>query len=97
MGQAKDLIAEDEQKWYAAIEIGVRSEVLRRCELCEEVTDQSDDGLEEAYKLGNALFTRKDDLVKYFKTRKELTDLIQSLPDEFNKRCRCQRQSVEND
>jgi hypothetical protein len=85
MGQSKDLLIEDDQKWHAAIEIGVRSGVLRECGLCEEVTEQSDDGLEAAYKLGNALITQKDALVRHFKTRQELTDLIQTLPDEFSR------------
>ena len=97
MGQAKQLPIEDEQKWHAAIEIGVMSDVLRKCELCEEVTDQSEGESEDAYRFANAFFTRRDPLVRHFKTRLELTDLIQSLPDELNKECLCIRQSREDD
>jgi hypothetical protein len=59
MGQAKQLLIEDEQKWHAAIEIGVLSGVLRKCGLCEEVTYQSEGELEDAYRLANAFFYTK--------------------------------------
>lgn len=91
MGLTKSLIAEDEQKWQAAIQIGLKSGVLERCDTCEKVTIDESQDMEQAYRLANALFTRKDPLTRKFKSRRELTDMLQNIPFEFEAECLCDK------
>lgn|GEM_PF-5011020 len=97
MGLTKTLIAEDEQKWQAAIQIGIKSGVLKRCEMCEKVTIDESQELEQVYRFANALFTRKDPLTRKFKNRRELTDMLKNLPFEFNTECLCDMLISEDD
>jgi hypothetical protein len=69
--------------------IAHRSGVLSQCETCGDYTYKGAD-LEDAYKLANALFSKKDPLVKDFATRGELTDAIKDGIPDFDEYCSCE-------
>lgn len=98
MSFAKRVLVEDERKRLAAVEIATRAGVLKRCELCEELTEHhSEVSLREAYAIGNSLISANDPLTQDFKNnRRELTDMLKDLWTDFNERCKCQRQALED-
>lgn len=101
MSVAKELIAKDENRLRAAVEIARRAGVLNRCEVCGELTeDHSEELLKEAYAIGNSLISKNDLLVRGFKNnsrdRRELTDILKNLWTDFGDECKCKRQALEN-
>jgi len=101
MSRANELIAQDERKRQAAVEIAIRAGVLNRCELCEELTeDHSEELLTKAYAIANSLITKNDPLTQDFKTnsrdRRELTDILKNLWTDFSDECKCKRQARED-
>ncbi|HEV7395937.1 MAG TPA: hypothetical protein VGN86_05460 [Pyrinomonadaceae bacterium] len=95
------MIVEDERKRQAAIQIALKAGELQSCDLCEEVFEtHSEDSLTEAYKIGNAMISDNDPLVKDFKKtpagRKELSAILKDLWTDFSDECKCKRQARED-
>ncbi|MGA7576626.1 MAG: hypothetical protein ACLQUW_10835 [Desulfobaccales bacterium] len=65
-----------------ALEILFESDVLRRCPIHEDSILAGGADIEDAYKLGNYLFTNPSDewdLPGIFETRREMTDAIKEM------------------
>ena len=89
MGQAKREMEAQEDQLSVDRGICVRAQVLKQCEICDEITDLGRDP-EEAYKLGNTLFTKNDALItSTFGTRRSMTDAIKQTHGEAQEHCRC--------
>jgi hypothetical protein len=85
---------EDERKHRAAIVIGARKSVLRRCKfgICNALTwDESEEQLQPAYQYAAWLFKNQDPLTQDFETQKEITDLIKNLWNDFGAQCVCEQ------
>ncbi|MDT7543603.1 MAG: hypothetical protein QOE33_3507 [Acidobacteriota bacterium] len=101
MSAVKELLVESERKWQAAVVIAKRAGELKRCELCEELTEEhSKDSLKKAYAIGNSYISANNPLTKDFKNsgqgRRELTDILENLWTDFDNLCKCQRQALED-
>lgn len=78
MGIAKRLRDEQRQK---ALKIAIEAGVLKPCEFHEDIILEGGADIEDAYRLGNAKFTRGE-FVDIFQDRREMTDTIKSLVEE---------------
>lgn len=88
MSRLKEKVFNDESKRDVAIEIGLKVGLLERCEDHGYVLDAMSGNFEDAYKLANSLISSNDPLVQIFNgNRRELTDLIKNIPDEFGDSC----------
>lgn len=58
-----------------ATDIAIRAGVLERCEYCESTVFQGSGDIEDAYKLGNTLFS-SGEVSDAFSSRREMTDAI---------------------
>ena len=101
MSGVKAVLAEDERKGGAVIQIAIRAEELKTCEVCGGTFEvHSEDSLNTAYRIGNALISNNDPLTRDFKNtsqrRRELTDMLQNLWTDFSDECRCKRQARED-
>ncbi len=101
MSVVKDLIAEDERKEGAAKQVALKAEELETCDVCGVTFEtHSEDALNRAYKIGNALISNNDPLVKDFKKtpkgRQELSAILQVLWTNFSDECRCKQQARED-
>lgn len=76
MGMAKRHMEEEESKLNVATDIAIQAGVLQRCEYCESTVFQGNEDIEDAYKLGNTLFT-SGEVNGQFESRREMTDFIQ--------------------
>lgn len=75
MGIAKRQLEELETKNFVALEIAIEAGVLQRCEHHDDAIFEGDADIEDAYKLGNAKFSRGE-LGNHFESRREMTDAI---------------------
>ena len=75
MGRAKDEMMRQEALLDVATGIAVDAGVLEQCEFHPEIVWEIHGDREDAYKLGNARFS-KGGLLNHFKSRRELTDAI---------------------
>ncbi|MCV5689399.1 hypothetical protein OFN32_34845, partial [Escherichia coli] len=57
MSSVKRHMEDVESKLNTATNIAIQAGVLQRCEYCESTVFQGDEDIEEAYKLGNTLFS----------------------------------------
>lgn len=89
MGATKRILEADENKKQVAVEIAVRVGLLERCEFhTDEVFDPLENNNEDAYKLANSLITDKHPLVAIFDgDRRELTDLLNEIQNDFADEC----------
>lgn len=62
-------------KYFAALRIAVEAGVLKRCDQHDGIYFPGNEGIEKAYKLGNAKFTANE-LKGTFESSQEMTDLI---------------------
>ena len=81
MGGVKDMMAQDEARRLAAIEIAVEAGALKRCEFHEDTLLDGGGDVEAAYRLGNSKFTAGE-FKEFFETRREMTDTIKSVVDD---------------
>ena len=82
MGRAKDEMMRHDAQIQEATGIAVEAGVLRTCEYHTDITMEGGADPQEAYKIGNARFTRGE-LQARFESRKELTDAIKAAIDEI--------------
>ena len=75
MGRAKNEMMRQESLLGEATGIAVDAGVLERCEFHSEIVWDLSGDREDAYKLGNARFS-KGELLNHFESRRELTDAI---------------------
>lgn len=88
MGAAKQDMLEREDELRVVEEIAVRAGLLKRCPFHGEVYDPLNWDYESAYRLGNSLITKGDELVDLFDgNRREMTDLIKDLCSEYGDSC----------
>ena len=98
MGAMKHWMAQQDAKKAVADEIAIRVGLLKRCEMCEDVTDPLNNNFEDAYKLANYLVSKGDELVAIFDgNRRELTDLIQGCVHDHGEECYCDYRASKND
>ena len=81
MGIAKRMMEENEQQLGVAINIAVEADVLAQCEFHNDVFFEGSEDITEAYKLGNAKFSRGE-LEGDFDDRTQMTDLIKEVVEE---------------
>ena len=81
MGVAKRIQEDYEQQRSRAIDIAVESNVLEQCEFHDDTVFEGSKDITEAYKLGNAKFSRGD-LDGDFDDRTQMTDLIKEVVEE---------------
>jgi hypothetical protein len=87
MGNADDIMAEQDSKRHAAYKIALKARVLKPCKYHEdEVIVSEDKEIVEAYKLGNARF-EKDSLGEVFDSRTDMTDYIKEVVEDANTDC----------
>lgn len=77
MGRAKDEMMRQEAQIEEATEIAVKAGVLKRCEYHPDIVWDNFGEHEEAYKIGNAMYSAGE-LQTRFASRRELTDAIKS-------------------
>lgn len=78
------------EKQQAAIQIAIKSGALKYCEVHEDILLDGGSDIEEAYKLGNSMFTQGQ-LNGIFDSRREMTDLILEAKEYAGYRCeRCE-------
>lgn len=88
MGQYKNESLHQEGLFNIAEEIALRTSLLTKCPIHEEVYDSLEHDYEDAYKLANILITNSDKLVAPFEgDRRKLTDLIQGIRDKYGDSC----------
>ena len=87
MGNADDIMAEQDNKRSAAYKIALKACVLKPCKYHEdEVIVNEDKEIVEAYKLGNARFD-KDSLGEVFDDRRDMTDYIKEVVEDTPTDC----------
>ncbi|KJF88409.1 hypothetical protein [Photobacterium leiognathi] len=75
MSIIKRHMEEVEDKFRVATDIAIRAGVLQQCEYCESTVFQGDEDIEDAYRLGNTLYT-SGEVSDLFESRREMTDAI---------------------
>ncbi len=89
MGSAKREMDEEEDRQAEARSICLRAQVFKQCEACFELSLNKSEP-EEAYKLGNILFSVSDPHVTHhFSTRLEMTNAIKLVHKQIQEHCRC--------
>jgi hypothetical protein len=78
MSFSKRLIERYEEQERVARRIAVQAGVLKHCDLHPDYIVSADAELQDAYKLGNAKFTRGE-LREFFDERNEMTDAIKKV------------------
>jgi len=93
MSITKRLLDIEESKYNVALSILKKTGAVIVCNICDEdINNQDDDALKEAYKIANEMITKGDELIAEFKgNRKELTDLIKSAYTDINWECHCKQ------
>lgn len=90
MGSNKRMMEEHQEKLDAAMQIALQAGVLKQCIDHEECVFEGSNNIEDAYKLGNTLFT-SGKVNGTFSSRREMTDLIKEVveahPSEECPRC----------
>ncbi len=87
MGNADDIMAEQDNKRSRAYQIALKARVLKPCKYHEdEIIRNEDKEVVEAYKLGNARFD-KDSLGEVFYSRTDMTDYIKEVVEDANTDC----------
>ena len=90
MSQAKRMLDEQEEKKDAATEIAVKTGLLKKCDVCSDITQELGVDQAQAYRYANSLITKNDPLVAVFQgNRRELTDLIKDVVDGCGTECYC--------
>jgi hypothetical protein len=77
MGRAKDEMMRQESQVEEATDIAVKAGVLNRCEYHADIVWDNFGDPEDAYKIGNAMFSAGE-LKNHFDSRRELTDAIKT-------------------
>jgi hypothetical protein len=101
MSGVKTVMEQDERKRQAAVQIYIRAGVLKRCDVCGELTEaHSEELIEKSYMIGNSLISKNDPLTKDFKNnandRLELAAILKNLWTDFSQHCKCKRQAYED-
>ena len=87
MSQAKHHLDEMDRHDSVATSIAIKAGVLERCEHHEDVVFSGGNDIEEAYKLGNSMYSA-DELSNVFSSRREMTDAIQHVVESiFSDEC----------
>jgi len=89
MGQAKHMMEEMESKRAAALSIAIQAGVIEECEFHDACYFDGGADIEDAYKLGNHLFSQGD-VKDAFDSRREMTDLIKEVVEENRVADECQ-------
>nr|WP_163503019.1 hypothetical protein [Halomonas socia] len=76
MGVTKRWMEQEEQKLNVATGIAIRAGVLDRCEFCDSTVYSTGESVEEAYKVGNTMFSNGE--LDAFESRREMTDAIKA-------------------
>jgi hypothetical protein len=72
-----------ESPWSAAMAIAIKAKVMSQCEYHPDQFMLVDGGnIEDAYRIGNAKFTAGE-LKGVFETRREMTDKIKGIVDDY--------------
>ena len=80
-------------KRQVAESIALETGLLERCESCEDITHDGLTDPTDTYKLANYLITKGDERVAIFNgDRRELTDTIQAILDDYGPECYCEQQ-----
>jgi hypothetical protein len=89
MGAMKQLMFEDWAKRDAAVQVALKVGLLRTCRHHDDqLLDPLSCNVEDAYRLGNYLVTKNEELVSVFKgDRRELTDYLQQIANDFGTEC----------
>ena len=77
MGRAKDEMMRHEDNLVEATSIAVKAGCLKRCEFHPEIVWDNFGDPQDAYKIGNAMYTAGE-LVGHYASRLELTDAIKA-------------------
>jgi hypothetical protein len=83
MGGVKQKMLDDAAKEQYALDIALESGALKTCEIHEDCPLPGTLDYEAAYKLGNSRFS-KGELGSIFKTRREMTDILKQVIDEYS-------------
>jgi hypothetical protein len=89
MSGAKREIERLEELKSAATKIAVKVGLLEECETCGQTFDPMSGNKVDAYKYANAVMTKGGALVKPFESRRELTDTLEKITDEYPEKCEC--------
>lgn len=90
---SKEMLEGEEHKDRVALTILLKSGAIKECEYCSDYHNNFDDeALTNAYKIGNSMITKKDELVDVFDgDRKALSDRITSVYSDANWECHCEQ------
>lgn len=88
MSTVKRYMEMEQDHFNAGTEIAISAGVLERCEYCENTVFMGDEDVEEAYKLGNTLYS-KGELGNVFSSRKEMTDAIKDAAESGDHAAEC--------
>ncbi len=89
MGQSKRHMEEQERKRDDALAIAIQAGVIEECEFHPGTYYDGGADIEEAYKLGNFLFSQGD-VEGAFDSRREMTDFIKEAVEEYHAVDECQ-------
>ena len=82
---------QSKSKQTVALEIALQTGYLKECEICPEIYNPEEDPT-DTYKLANTLLTNDAPIVRIFKgNRKQLTDILKNLPNDYPFECQCER------
>jgi len=93
----REILNQPENKYTVALKIALQTGYLTECEICSEIYNPIEDPT-DVYKLANTLITKNAALVKIFKgNRKQLTDILKKIPNDYSVECQCDRIKNRND
>lgn len=87
MGSSKRELGRQEDNHHAAQDIACQAGVLKECDFHSDMYTDTGESREEAYRLGNTLYTKEDALTSSFTDRREMTDTIKAVCDEAPEDC----------
>jgi len=82
MGVTKRFLEDQEHKREVALAICVKAGTLASCRFHEDIAFMDSGDPQDAYKLGNHLYSNESWVSDAFESRREMTDYIQSVVDE---------------
>ena len=90
---SKEMLEDEEHKNNVARTVLLKEGAIKECEYCSDYKDNFDyEALTNAYKIGNSMITKKDELVDVFVgDRKALSDRIKSVYSDTNWECHCEQ------
>lgn len=83
MSGTKRMIEDEDNRRNIALQIAIEAGVLKPCEYHNDIVISGNENIQSAYKLGNHKFSLGA-IESAFETRREMTDTIQSVIDEYS-------------